>query len=139
MTRQISVGFAAIGGTQAGLGQAGIHSVIADRPEGRAGGKGLGFNGAELLAAALGGCFWNDLHYAADAAGAEVNVYAVDVDVTLDGTPPRVVAARIAARLSAAAPEMARQVFDAACADSTIANSIRSAVPVTFDLEEPLP
>ena len=54
-----------IAGTQASMGWAGGHTVVVDRPEGRAGGLGLGFNGAQLLALALGGCFCNDLRYAA--------------------------------------------------------------------------
>jgi len=32
-------------GTQAAMGWAGGHTLIVDRPEGRAGGMGLGFNG----------------------------------------------------------------------------------------------
>jgi organic hydroperoxide reductase OsmC/OhrA len=139
MSRQINVGFTAIGGTQAGLGHAGGHSLVADRPVGLAGGTGLGFNGGELLAAALGGCFWNDLHYAAETFGAAIKVQAVNVDITLDGAPPRVTAARIVARLVADSPDAARQIFAAASAGSTIANSIRPAIPVTFDLEEQLP
>ena len=42
---------------------------MVDRPEGKAGGMGLGFNGGQLLALAIGGCFCNDLHYAAHAMG----------------------------------------------------------------------
>ena len=37
-------------GNGAAVGRAGAHSVIADRPEGKSGGMGLGFNGGELLA-----------------------------------------------------------------------------------------
>ena len=48
-------------GTQAGLGWAGAHRLVADRPQGKAGGLGLGFNGAQLLGLAIGGCFCNDL------------------------------------------------------------------------------
>ena len=33
-------------GTQAAMGWAGAHTVVVDRPEGKAGGMGLGFNGA---------------------------------------------------------------------------------------------
>ena len=55
-----------IEGTQASMGWAGGHTVVVDRPEGRAGGMGLGFNGAQLLALALGGCFCNDMRYTAE-------------------------------------------------------------------------
>jgi organic hydroperoxide reductase OsmC/OhrA len=46
-----------IAGTEAALGWAGGHTLVVDRPEGRAGGKGLGFNGGQLLALTIGGCF----------------------------------------------------------------------------------
>lgn len=133
MTRTISLRFDAIGGTRAGLGHAGGHSLIADRPEGRAGGMGLGFNGGELLAASLGGCFWNDLHYAAEAMGQIVEVRSVDVALVLDGTPARVTGATISARLNGV---QARAVFDRACVESTIANSISGAIRIDFAFEE---
>ncbi len=31
--------------TQASIGWAGAHSIVVDRPEGKSGGQGLGFNG----------------------------------------------------------------------------------------------
>jgi uncharacterized OsmC-like protein len=54
-----------IEGTEAAAGWAGDHTLVVDRPEGKAGGQGLGFNGGQLLALALGGCFCNDLRYVA--------------------------------------------------------------------------
>lgn len=42
-------------GTEAALGWAGGHTIIIDRPTGRAGGLGLGFNGAQLLGLTIGG------------------------------------------------------------------------------------
>ena len=42
-------------GTEAAMGWAGGHTIVVDRPPGKAGGRGLGFNGAELLALAIGG------------------------------------------------------------------------------------
>ena len=39
-------------GTGAAMGWAGGHTVVIDRPEGRAGGMGLGFSGAQMLAVA---------------------------------------------------------------------------------------
>ena len=44
-------------GTEAAGGWAGAHTVVVDRPDGKAGGRGLGFNGAQLLALTIGGCF----------------------------------------------------------------------------------
>jgi organic hydroperoxide reductase OsmC/OhrA len=136
MTVSIAMSFGAVSGTAAGLGRSGAHSLVADRPEGRAGGQGLGFNGGQLLAGALGGCFWNDLHYAADAAGVPVVVKAVDAEVDLAGTPLRVVRARIRAALEGADEAARTAVFAAACADSTIANSVMPAFPVRFERKD---
>ena len=47
-------------GTEAAMGWAGGHTIAVDRPDGKAGGQGLGFNGAQLPALAIGGCFCND-------------------------------------------------------------------------------
>ena len=136
MSRSLSMRFQNLPGSQAGVGRAGTRTLIADRPEGVAGGQGLGFNGAELLAASLGGCFWNDLHYAAEARGIALGPVEVAAEVTLDGQPLRVTSATLRARVAAATPAQARDCFDAACADSTIANSLMAAVPVAFAFED---
>jgi organic hydroperoxide reductase OsmC/OhrA len=135
MSRTVAIRFANAPGTQAGLGLCGTRTLVADRPAGVAGGMGLGFNGGELFAAALGGCFWNDLHYAAERLGHRVASAEVNASVTLAGTPLRAVRAHLDVRLAVEPAGAAAAVFDAACADSTIANSVMAAVPVTFTLE----
>jgi organic hydroperoxide reductase OsmC/OhrA len=130
--------FGLLPGTRAGVGRTGTRTLIADRPEGVAQGQGLGFNGAELLAAALGGCFWNDLHYAAEARGIVLGPVEVTAETQLSGTPLRVTGATIRARVGAETPAQARECFDAARADSTIANSVSAAFPVAFAFEDPL-
>lgn len=133
MTRRIAVTFSAIAGTAAGLGRAGAHSLIADRPDGVAGGRGLGFNGGELMASALGGCFWNDLHYVAEAEGVAIRVDEVEAEIELAGNPPRIVRAFVHATLSGADGPVLDRIFEAASADSTIAQSLMAAFPVKFE------
>jgi organic hydroperoxide reductase OsmC/OhrA len=58
---EVTVELRNVEGTEAALGWAGAHTIVVDRPDGRAGGRGLGFNGAQLLALTIGGCFCNDL------------------------------------------------------------------------------
>lgn len=137
MTRTVAMRFTHLPGTRAGVARAGSRLLVADRPEGVARGEGLGFNGAELLASALGGCFWNDLHYAAEARGIVLGHVEVAAEVTLAGAPLRVVRARIVAQVVAGLPGQAREAFDAAAQDSTIANSLLAAFPVAFAFEEP--
>ena len=61
--------------------------MVVDRPEGKAGGMGLGFNGGQLLALAIGGCFCNDLRYVAHDMGIVLETIEVDVELQLDGSP----------------------------------------------------
>ena len=74
-------------GTEAALGWAGGHTLVIDRPSGRAGGLGLAFNGAQLLGLSIGGCFANDLRHVADQEGVKINDISITVDVTLQGDP----------------------------------------------------
>ena len=74
-------------GTRAAVGQAGNHCVIADRPEGRAGGGGGGFNGGQLLGLSLGACYCNDLEYTAETMGVEIEDLDVRVLIDFGGQP----------------------------------------------------
>jgi organic hydroperoxide reductase OsmC/OhrA len=73
--------------TEAALGWAGAHTIVVDRPDGKAGGKGLGFNGGQLLGLAIGGCFCNDLQYVAHDMGIRLALVQVDVTVSFEGEP----------------------------------------------------
>jgi organic hydroperoxide reductase OsmC/OhrA len=79
----LSVSLRSIPDTGAAIGWAGGHTVVVDRPEGRAGGTGLGFNGGQMLALAIGGCFCNDLRYIAEKLSVRIDTIAVDVELTL--------------------------------------------------------
>src|SRR5690242_16565372 len=57
----------------------GAYSVLTDRPE-AAGGRGLGFNGGQLLYAAIAGCYSNDLYREAATLGIELTRVAIAVD-----------------------------------------------------------
>jgi hypothetical protein len=62
---EITVQLRNVHGIEAAFGWAGSHTLIVDRPDGKAGENGLGFNGGELLGLAIGGCLGNDLRYVA--------------------------------------------------------------------------
>jgi organic hydroperoxide reductase OsmC/OhrA len=74
-------------GTEAAMGWAGSHTMVVDRPEGTAGGLGLGFNGGQLLALAIGGCYCNDLRYVAHERGLVIAKISVTVKLDLEGAP----------------------------------------------------
>lgn len=129
---RITAEFTPLPGTAAMVGKAGGHAVIADRPPGKAGGQGRGLNGAELLALALGGCFGNDLHYAAEALGDRIEDAAIRVTLWLGGEPLLVTRAALHVRCATASGGDAAAVLARARANCTVANSLRPAFPVLF-------
>lgn len=119
-----------IEGTQASLGWAGAHTIVVDRPEGRAGGQGLGFNGAQLLGLALGGCFCNDLRYVAAEMGVTLGTVAVSVTIELGGEPLVATAATMTVTCRTAGGEDAAEVVERARKTCMVSNSLRQGVPV---------
>ena len=129
---EVTVELRSVEGTGAALGWAGQHSVLVDRPAGRAGGTGLGFNGAELLGLALGGCFANDLRYTAESMGVEVARLHIKVRVTLGGEPLVATDAAVEADVALADGGDPAELIARAKADCTIANSLQRGVRVDF-------
>lgn len=128
----MTVSLRGIPDTEASIGWAGVHSVIVDRPEGKAGGRGLGFNGGQLLGLAIGGCFCNDLYYVAHEMGITLTGVAVDVTVTFDGTPLRATSAALHAAVEAVDENADLEtLIRRAQETSTVSNSISSGVPVS--------
>ena len=117
--------------TKAALGWAGGHTIVVDRPNGKAGGLGLGFNGGQLLGLAIGGCFCNDLQYVAHDMGILLASVQVAVSVTFEGTP---MFAKEATMQVAATPVDQSADIDAVIARakdiSSVSNSLRRGIPV---------
>jgi organic hydroperoxide reductase OsmC/OhrA len=132
---RISVELRNVAGTEAALGWAGAHTLVVDRPEGTAGGGGLGFNGGQLLALAIGGCLCNDLRYAAHEMDVALHEIAVTVALEIDGAPP--LAREAVATLRCVGDDAAEvaAVVARARAGSTVANSVARGFPVTLVLE----
>lgn len=127
----MSVKLRGIPDTEASIGWAGGHSVIVDRPAGKAGGQGLGLNGGELLALAIGGCFWNDLYYIAHEMGLALSSVTVDVTVRFDGKPLRATSAAIEVAVeSMDADADLDALLQRAEALSTVSNSVSRGFPV---------
>jgi organic hydroperoxide reductase OsmC/OhrA len=120
-------------GTRAAVGRAGNHSVIADRPEGTAGGTGLGFNGGELLALAIGGCFCNDMQALADEDGVEIADLKVTVTIDFAGQPTRATGARMDVDCTLTDGSGPADLITRAKALTTIGNSLSAGVPVQIE------
>jgi organic hydroperoxide reductase OsmC/OhrA len=119
-------------GTEAAVGWAGGHTIVVDRPEGKAGGLGLGFNGGQLLALAVGGCYCNDLRYVSHDLGVEIGEIAVTVHLELDGAPLVATNAVLSVRCTTLDGSDPKTLIDHAWSICTVANSLHRGVPTTL-------
>lgn len=125
-----TIEYRTLSGTRAAVGRAGMHSVIADRPEGKAGGMGLGFNGGELLALAVGGCFCNDMQALADDMDLTITDLAVSVSVDFDGQPSHATRAQMRVDCTLAGGGDPSDLIERAKRATTIGNSLIAGIPV---------
>ena len=130
-----SVHLRSIPGTKAAAGSSGAHTIRVDRPAGKAGGLGSGFNGGELLALAIGGCLCNDLQYVAHEMSVDLTTVAVDVEVTFDGEPILATSASVTLEVTSSDPdtnidELVRKAIES----STVSNSLKRGIDVRTTL-----
>jgi|SRR5690349_8191341 len=130
---KMTVNLRSIPGTHAAIGWAEGHTIVVDRPDGRAGGMGLGFNGGQLLALAIGGCLCNDLQYVAHDMGVSLTSVEVEVTITLEGNPA--IATHAKTRVAVTTADLSREaasIIRRAQEISTVSNSLKHGVPVEF-------
>ncbi|WP_380054292.1 OsmC family protein [Falsihalocynthiibacter sp. SS001] len=130
----VNVSLNNIAGTEAAMGWAGSHTIVADRPAGIAGGLGLGFNGAELLALAIGGCFCNDPRYVAHQRGIVIDEICVRVTFNLEGEPIMATSAKMVVTCITRDGSEAAQIVEEAKASCMVSNSISIGVPVSISM-----
>lgn len=121
-----------VDGTEAAMGWAGSHTIIADRPEGKAGGSGLGFNGAQLLALAIGGCFCNDLRYVAHDLGVALGKIAITVTIELEGDPLITTAANMLVSCETTDGSDPKVIIERAKAGCMVSRSVSKGFSVTI-------
>ena len=121
-----------VDGGPTALGSAGTQTLVADRSA-ETGGRGLGFNGGQLLYLAIAACVSNDIYREAPAWGLAVRRVRVDVDGDFParGAPSTPITVRV--ELDADGPD---EVLDRFVAEvdrvAEIPNTIRGTVPVTI-------
>ena len=128
----MTVNLRSIPDTHAAVGWAEGHTIVVDRPDGRAGGMGLGFNGGQLLELAIGGCFCNDLQYVAHDMDVSLTSVEVEVSVTLEGNPLIATHAKVRVAVETADPSRANSIIHRAREISTVSNSLKRGMPVEF-------
>ena len=128
--RSTTVELRNIAGTEAALGWAGRHTLVVDRPEGKAGGQGLGFNGSQLLSLALGGCFCNDLRYTAETMGVKIGAISVTVTLDMDGEPLLSQSATMSVHVEMLDGSDPAALIEASKKKCMVSNSLRRGFPV---------
>jgi organic hydroperoxide reductase OsmC/OhrA len=94
---------------------------------------GLGFNGAQMLALALGGCFCNDLRYVAQELGVSIRNLSVSVTVCLEGQPLLTTSATMAVACDLIDGSDPRLLIEKAKESCMVSNSLRKGVPVVIE------
>jgi len=117
----MSVQLRSIPDTQAAMGWAEGHTIVVDRPDGKAG-------GGQLLGLAIGGCFCNDLQYVAHDMGVRLASIEVDVMVAFEGSPLLATQASMHVAVTAADKSAdVDSVIRRAKEISSVSNSVRRA------------
>jgi len=101
-----------------------------DRPDGKAGGKGLGFDGGELLGLAVGGCFCNDLQYVAHERRVRLDSVRVEVAVVLDGNPLVATSVTMRVKVETKNPTVSVDELIKKAREISVANSLQRGIPV---------
>jgi putative redox protein len=117
-------------GETAPIGSAGPYTLVVDRPA-DGGGRGLGFNGGQLLYLALGGCVSNDLFREASACGIRLTSVRVLVRGDFGGDP--VVSGDVFYEVEVAGDASRRKLEELVSRVDTIAeipNSVRQGTQV---------
>ena len=119
-----------VAGEPAAIGSAGPHTVVVDRPA-DGGGRGVGFNGGQLLYLAIAGCVSNDLFREARADGIALERVRVVVDGDFQGNPPVSTEVTYDVEVAGdASTEELQRLVDKVDAIAEIPNSLRDATAV---------
>jgi uncharacterized OsmC-like protein len=86
MSEAYRVEIQSVAGGPTALGWGGVATAIVDRPV-DGGGRGLGFNGGQLLNLAVAGCVSNDLHREAARRGIRLDHVRIVADSDYTGDP----------------------------------------------------
>src|SRR4051794_21183152 len=121
-----------VAGEPAAIGNAGPFTVVMDRPA-EGGGRGIGFNGGQLLYLAVAGCVSNDLFREAATDGVDLRQVRVRVHGDFGGGPPVSTDISYDVELSGnAAEQELRDLADKVDRIAEIPNSLRDGTRVTM-------
>ena len=132
MSDAYRVALRSVDGGPTALASAGPYTLVVDRPS-AAGGGGLGFNGGQLLHAAIAACISNDLYREAATMGFELDRVAVVVDGDFPGPgqPSTGVVVDVEVEGRASEAQLA-ELVDLVDRIAEIPNSMRGTTSVTI-------
>lgn len=93
---------------------------------------GLGFNGGELLALAIGGCFCNDMQAISQEMGVAIVDLRVNVTIDFAGAPSRATGAGMTVECVLENGADPTELIERAKALTTIGNSLRAGFPLAI-------
>lgn len=132
MSEAFRVDLRSVDGGPTAVISSGPFSVLADRPA-SGGGRGLGFNGGQLLYAAIAGCFSNDLYREAATMGVTLRRVAITVDGDFPKRGEPSLPISVDVELDGDAPEaVLGELVQLVDRIAEIPNSIRGTTPVTL-------
>jgi putative redox protein len=117
----------------ASLGTVRDHSAYCDRPEAKGGGD-KGPMGGELFLVGLGGCFMSNLLAAVQARNADVANLSIELDATLEESPPHFSQVTLNIRGTYSDRALMEKLVTIAERSCIVANTIKSAVRLTFNI-----
>jgi putative redox protein len=124
------VEFRNVAGEAAAIGSAGPYTLVVDRPA-DGGGRGLGFNGGQLLYLAIGGCISNDLFREAATRGIGLTTVRVVVRGDFSGEPAVSEDVSYDVEIAGDAPrQQLEELVSHVDAIAEIPNSVRQGTPV---------
>ncbi len=130
MSEAYRIDVRSVDGGPTALGWGGSVSLVVDRPT-EAGGRGLGFNGGQLLNLAVAGCISNDLFREAARRGIRLDRVRVAADSEYTGSPATSTPIEYEVELSGDASREALADLVAYVDEiAEIPNSIRRGTPV---------
>jgi len=119
-----------VAGEATAVGSAGPYTLVVDRPA-DGGGRGLGFNGGQLLYLAVAGCISNDLFREARAEGIRLERVVVRVHGDFEGDPPVSTPITIDVEIEGDAPhERLAELVERVDTIAEIPNSLRHGTKV---------
>lgn len=114
------------------------HTVLIDRPESK-GGNDQGAMGGELLLASLGGCFNSNLLAAIKARELDIDDISIEINGTLEGTPPKYESIEMIINSAYEDREMLEKLVTISERSCIVANTLKNAVALTIRVGEQNP